>query len=236
MSEPSPHRTPGQTLAWAAAIVLVIAALTTAGYVAFVRVPADLGHATKEGALDASNRGYDLARRIVTDLADALQLRPTVMVGNTTVVVQTASVAELATVERSFSHTFYWENRWAGSTKLIELKGDFVAKAGYDLSQPFTIAISRDGTSIEATMPHSRILSVEQTREYVLQDADGLWNKLTPQDRENAKNELLRQAREALESTDILEAADAKFMERLEEIVRRQSPQPITLRHTPPLP
>lgn len=236
MAETSPHRTPRQTLAIAAGLVLLVAAVTTALYVTLVRVPADLGHDAKEGALDTANRSYDLARRIATDLAETLHLRPRVIVGNTTLVEQTASVAELATVERSFSHTFRWENRWAGSTKVIELKGNFVAKAGYDLTQPFSLTLSRDGDSIQATMPQARILSLELTREFVLQDADGLWNKLTPQDREDAKNELLQQARTAIAATDILEAADAKFMERLEEIVRKRNPQAVMIRHAQPPP
>ena len=234
MSDRSPHRTPAQTLARGIAAVLIIAALTTAGYVAFVKGPSDLGHQAKEGALDASNRGYDLARRIATDLADALHFRPQVTVDNRTVVEQTTSVAELATVERKFSHTFYWENRWAGSTKKIELKGDFVAKAGYDLSQPFSIAISRDGTAVRATMPRPKVLSVSELREHVLQDVDGIWNKLTPEDRENAKNELLRRAREAVEATDLLSAADAKFMERLEGVVRKNKPGPVTIERAEP--
>ena len=77
-------------------------------------------------------------------------MRPLVTSGGVTIIEASGSIAELSTVEKNFQHTYTWKSKWLGSTKRIELKGDFVAKAGYnisgkDLARPFSVDISEDG-------------------------------------------------------------------------------------------
>lgn len=222
-----------QTLAKSVAIVLVLGGLTAAGYGAFVKGPSDLGHNIKEETLDAANRGLDWTERLAKDIDQVLHITPRVTRDGTVIIHETAAIAELSTVERKFSDEYLWEQAWLGSTKRIKLSGDFVAKAGYDLSQPFSIDISRDGKTIRAGLPPAKLLSLEELHERVLQDEEGIWNKLTPADRENVKNEFLKHARAQIAESDILAEADQKLTTQLENIIRKNSPQPVTIQHHP---
>jgi hypothetical protein len=195
------------------ALVIVIAAMTAAIYFITVRAPSE-----------AANKWHDVARKIGKDFDDVFNFRPRVTSGGITLLNEKAAIKELSTTERRYEHTYYWESIWMGSKKRIELKGNYVAKAGYDLSQPFSIDIAEDGTSIRAQMPPARIHSMEQIDMKIIKDENGLWNKIKPAEREKAINALMRDARKTLEQSDILEEADKAFMTQLEETVRRNAP------------
>lgn len=190
---------------------------------AFVKAPSDLGGHAKDGTLDAANKTYDFAKRIAKDVDDVIHFRPKVTQSGTTVVEASKSIAELSTVSKQFEHTFPFEAVWMGSTKRLKIKGDFVAKAGYDLTKPFSIDVSEDHTTIRAIMPPAKLNSVEQTKYYILEDSNGLWNKITSDDRQNALNRLLADAKKSLDSTSLLADADAALMSQLEKAVRKSS-------------
>ncbi|MEA3187974.1 MAG: hypothetical protein QOD99_1804, partial [Chthoniobacter sp.] len=170
---------------------------------------------------------------VARDVNKVLHFTPRITQGGTILIHETASITELATVQRNFSDEYAWEEEWLGSTKRIKLSGDFVAKAGYDLAQPFAIDVSQDGKTIQTTMPPAKVLSVEQKHERVLQDESGIWNKLTPADREHVKNEFLKHARERIGQSNILLEADKKLMDELGTIIRKESPQPVTISRAP---
>ncbi|MEX1117095.1 MAG: DUF4230 domain-containing protein [Akkermansiaceae bacterium] len=130
---------------------------------------------------------------------------------------------ELSTTQRTFDHTHIWESTWLGSRKRFELKGSFTAKAGYDFTQPFSIDIAKDGKTIRAHMPPAKIHSIEQLKVEVLKDEDGLWNKISTAEHEQAMNDLLRKARTSIEKSDILEQADQAFMSQLKEAIRKST-------------
>jgi len=237
-------RTPTHTIAKAVAIAIVIAALTAAGYVAFVKGPSDIGGNLKDGTADAgkkalelANQAYDFAKRIGTDVDGVIHLRPKVTSGGTTVVEASQSIAELSTVEKPFEHTYSWESTWLGSTKRIKIKGLFIAKAGYDLTKPFSIDVSEDRQTIRATMPPAKLNSVEQTKVEVIQDEGGFWNNISPEERQNAMNALLADAKKSLDSTSLLADADSALMAQLETAIRKSVPPTTSIIREPsPLP
>ncbi len=203
---------------------IVIGAVTSAGYVAFVKGPSDLGGNVKDGTLDAANKAYDLARRIAKDVDGVIHFRPKVTCGGTTVVEASRAITELSTIEKRFGHTHYYESTWLGSTKRIKLKGRFVAKAGYDLTHPFSIDVSEDRQTIRAIMPPAQILSVELTGVDVLQDENGWRNKLSSEERQRGLNSLLAEARKSLGRTSLLSESEASFLAQLEKTVRKNAP------------
>lgn len=216
-------------LAQAAAAVLVIGALTAAIYVGFVEVAPEMIKKGGGETVEVVAKGYGLARRVAKDVVDTLNFRPRVTVGSETIYQKDTPILELATVSRRFSHTYFFEHKWAGSAKRFEIKGDFVAKAGYNLQRPFSIDVSPDGTRIRMTMPPVQILSVEEISESVLHDENGFWNRVTPQEREDAKNKLLAQARKIISQSDLLTQAEANFMQQLTAIVRKNIDEPVKL-------
>jgi hypothetical protein len=214
--------TSSKTPARAFGLAIVIAAITAAAYILLVKAPPE-----------AANKWYDLARNICKDLDDVIHFRPRVTSGGVTLLKESSSIKELSTTERNFEHTYTWETIWLGSTKRIEYKGKFIAKAGYDLTKPFSIDISEDGKTIRAQMPPARINSVEQLKMEVIKDENGLWNKISPQEREQATNALLKDARTNIEKSDILDDADEAFIRQLEDAIRKNAPPGVEILREP---
>lgn len=220
-----------KSIQWAIALAIVIAAITAAGYMAFVKGPSDLVSNVKEGTVDAANKAYDFARRVAKDIDSVVHFRPQVTCSGTTVVEASSSIAELSTVEKPFEHTYYYGVTWLGSTKRIKLRGEFIAKAGYDLKLPITIDVSGDEQSIRVIMPRPQINSVEQTSVDILQDEDGWWNKISADDREQALNALLAEAKKSLDKTTLLADAEFSLQTQLDEIIRKNAPPSARISH-----
>jgi hypothetical protein len=204
-------------IAIALALVIVMAGLGGLIYVVSVVMPARLASNTTEGAIS-------VAKKIGMAIDAALHVRPLVTVNGTVVVERSKSIAELSTIERRFEQTYSWENTWLGSTKRLRLKGTFVAKAGYDLTKPFSIDVSADQKTIRAAMPPARINSLEQTKIEILDDDTGLWNRISLEDRQQAQNELLAQARASATARDLLKLADTELAAQLDRIIRKNVP------------
>jgi hypothetical protein len=204
------------------ALAIVIAAITAAAYFMLVKAPREV-----------ANNLHEMAREIGKEIDNVIHFRPRITSGGVTLLKKSASINELSTTQRTFDYTHTWESTWLGSRKRIELKGSFTAKAGYDLTQPFSIDIAKDGKTIRAHMPPAKIHSVEQLKVEVLKDEDGLWNKKSTAEREQAMNDLLRKARESIEKSDILEQADKAFMAQLEEAIRKSTPPGIEILRAP---
>jgi hypothetical protein len=200
------------------AVILAVAA--AAFYFVVFRGPAVL----VDKGMETAERSYDLARKLAKDVVKALQIQPQVTIGSEVVYEQTKGILELATVERRFAQSYTWEESWLGSTKRIELKGTFVAKAGYDMTQPFVVNISPDGKEVRARVPPPKILSMELLTERVLQDEGGFWNTLNSADRENAGNELLKLARANVEKSNLKTEAEAELLKRLRAAADLQGP------------
>jgi hypothetical protein len=214
--------TSSKTPARAFGLAIVIAAITAAVYFLVVKAPPE-----------AANKWYDVARNIGKDVDDVIHFRPRVTSGGVTLLKESNSIKELSTTERNFEHTHTWETTWLGSTKRIEYKGKFIAKAGYDLTKPFSIDISEDGKTIRAHMPPARINSVEQLKMEMIKDENGLWNKISPQEREQATNALLQDARTSIGKSDILKEADEAFMRQLDEAIRKSAPPGVEILREP---
>jgi hypothetical protein len=152
-----------------------------------------------EAARAAGEPAVELGRRIVDGLARRLQLRPEVRVGRETVLAAETALAELATVRREFAHEYTWEHQWLGSTKRLRLRGTFAAKAGFDLHGNLRVEIDPQDLRVQIVLPPPRVLGVEMLS-YKAEEEDGFWNKLNPQEREEAVNALLASARAAAEA------------------------------------
>jgi hypothetical protein len=110
---------------------------------------------------------------------------------------------------------------WLGSTKTLHLQGTFVAKAGFNLQEPFTIHISRESRDVSAALPKPRLLSLEMTSYKVLEDNGGWWNLISNGDREAAVAQLTETARRQAHSSGILAEAQQTAKARITEILER---------------
>lgn len=203
-------------LPWAvsAAILFVVLTLCT---IWLMRSCAQL---PGEAARAAGEPAVELGRRIVDGLSRRLQLRPEVRVDRKTVLAAETAVAELATVRQEFTHDYFWEHQWLGSTKRLRLRGTFAAKAGFDLNEGVYLDIDPRDLRVQIALPKPKILGVEMLS-YQAEEEDGFWNKLNAEEREEAVNALLASARATAE-------ADAKLNDQAQQMLELQVSEAVT--------
>lgn len=171
--------------------------------------------------MDSSNQMYDLARRIGADDRDTLQLQPKVVVGERTIMERSSAQVELVTISQVMEHTHTFEHSWAGSIKRLEVKGVFMAKAGFTVDESFAILVSEDEDQVSIQHKPPRLISCELRQVTVVKDENGYWNKLTPEDRQNAQNALIQGARKATEDSGLLFKATENLTKRLAPLQAR---------------
>ncbi len=208
-------------------ICLIIATFGVATYFIMFRGPAEF--ASKAEAI--ANRGADNAMDKVEraggwlkSAGEALGFSPTIIVADEIIDEGTKSINELSTAEKTFKQKFAWEHTYLGSTKKIEVQAVFTAKAGYKLDKLPELEINAAGTQVIARLPDPVILSNEQKKFRILSDQNGMWNRLSKEDREHAQNELKRLANATAMESDLLKRADEHLIEHLKKSVEASAP------------
>lgn len=196
-------RSTGGLLIAGVVLALLLAGAGMTAYFIVVRAPADLARRTAEGI------------REVFDFTPRVTLNETVMIAENT------PILEVATVSRSLLVHHRWSHTWLGSTKTLELRGSFTAKAGFDLREPFTIDIRRSPLRVVARMPAPKLLSVQMDSFQVVEDENGWWNRITEKDRTEGVRTLQARARDQSEASGILLEARRSAEDRIREVVER---------------
>ena len=165
---------------------------------------------------------YFMVDRVTTGpvdkLADAIStvFGTEVEVRGETVVLEKAEIGELALVQRKTQAIVKYQTSWLGSEKLLIVRGDFLVKAGFDLSEGGNWGIL-DG-KIDGKLPVGKVLSVEQIGDLeIYHSDDGAINKLKPQDHATAFNYLMAQARRDAEHSDIGREAEQVLLRRIND-------------------
>ncbi len=74
---------------------------------------------------------------------------------------------------------------------------------------------------VRAAMPRAKILSVEQVGQVTLHGDDAWLNRVTPDETEEALNDLTAAAREAAENSDLKKQAELQVSTRLNQLMQR---------------
>jgi 4-amino-4-deoxy-L-arabinose transferase-like glycosyltransferase len=193
----------GTKLALAVVVLLLVIGALWTFYAIFVKAPVDLAAATARG------------------IEEVFQFRPRVTINQTVVIEANTPILEVATVSRQLQVDYQWSHTWLGSTKTLRLVGTFTAKAGFDLHEPFDIAIEKSPLRVKATLPPARMLSVTMNSYLAPVDESGWWNKISAQDREQAVAALLSTAHTHAEQSGMLEEVRNTAEQRITEIVQR---------------
>ncbi len=192
----------GSPLKTAAAICLILITLTACVIALLDRGRFEAGR-TARGALEA--------------VESILHVTPTVTISSYVARQKTTDIMELATVSKEFPQQYTLEHTFMGSTKRLVLRGDYAVKAGFDLRDRFVVQIDQKTGVIFADFPSPKVLSVEMNRYAVLEDQDGWWNTLTPQDRESAVNAMNATARQSALEMNLLPEARESVTKRLQQ-------------------
>lgn len=140
-----------------------------------------------------------------------------VSVNGSSITLARAEMRELAVVERRVQSMVKYETKWLGSDKMIIVKGDFLVKAGFDLTE--FEGFELEGEKVVGQWPDAKVLSVEQLDYDIFFSKNGVVNKLSENDYEAVSNLLQKQAREDAElRSDILESAERVIRTRLDDL------------------
>jgi len=199
-------------------IIVLLITLSITAYVLIVYIPTKV-----------AQRSYEGAKQIGRDFKEAFQFTPEVTVNNTVVLQQQTPILELATISQKFQHQYIWNSTWLKSTKKITVTGTFEAKAGFDLNQKFSIRINDDKAIV--TLPHPQLLSIESLGDVKSEDENGLWNWVNPEDRSNAMNAFITDARRYAEQAEFVKQAQQSFEAKIKEIMKLHGKE-VTIEYT----
>ncbi len=149
-------------------------------------------------------------------------LQPRITINDRVYLEKTSAVAELAIVSRKTEVEHEFEHTWAGSTKRVKLHGSFRVKAGFDLKNNVAGDVRDNGIAVQ--VPHAIILGVEQEQVEVLEFANGLWNRVTPEDLQKELAALPKLAREKAEQAGLTTEAEQALQRQLEERIDTTRP------------
>jgi hypothetical protein len=181
----------------------------------------------------AAHTGGDLLRRASHAFDSVLQLTPVSTIKGDSVVLEKSAVSELAVCQRKTQVIMKYETQWMNSTKVLVVRGDFVAKAGFDLDQAFRFTVTQPDREILVELPHPKILSVAFQNYEVLFSSDGIINKFQPQDQERVVNAMMAKARADAEKSDLTREATQQVEQRLRDLLQ-DSGEKISVRFRSP--
>ncbi len=160
-----------------------------------------------------------IGRAIAAEFDRTLQITPEVRVNSIVVVAASMPIAELVILEKKALVRHAWTQTWLHSTKLFEIEATFTAKAGFDLTEPFRVNVDPVTSNLEANLPQPKILSLGMSDVRVLRDEDGVWNKLTAEDRDAAFQALEKQAQQQFRDSHLLGETRNEAEKRIREII-----------------
>lgn len=171
------------------------------------------------------NQAERVARDLKQAFVDIAHLQPRVTINNRVYLEQTKPTSELSMVSQRIEVEHEFQNTWAGSSKRVKLHGTFLAKAGFDLRQDFSIDIRPD--EIVVQLPHAQILDVEQEKLDVLAFENGFWNRISTSDVQSELSTLPRLARQKAIEANLPAQAERSLQQQL--AARVHVPQRIEL-------
>lgn len=195
---------------WPAAAVAIVAILALSivlGVRACMR-PAVVTAKSLGGAVETTAAaGADAARTFAEAFRKAFHIQPTVTTKTQVVAMAPIDAARLVVVEQTVPVRSKMTSEFLKSTKRLEAEGEFRILAGYDLAKPFDIQIADNGR-VRIAAPPPAILAVETLRTEIA-GQDGLWNKISDDERNQALRQLQIEARAQVEEDLIEEARSA---------------------------
>ena len=177
----------------------------------------------------SASRVYDdataAAQTVATTFQKTMNLTPEVRVNSVVVIAATTPARELITAKKQIRVRESTVQTWMHSTKTFVIEATFTARAGFDFQIPLAVQIDPVHFALTADLPPPKILSVSMTDLQILQDENGLWNKLKAADREKAFHTLEQKARDQFLGSDLLAKAAMEGESIVREVLEASSNQ-----------
>ena len=170
-------------------------------------------------SLEITQDSRRMAASIAASFDRALKFTPQISVDSVVIIAGNTPVLELVTLQKQSLVRTRWSHTWLHSTKNLELEATFTARAGFDLRDNIRINIDPRTRYVSADLPPPKLLSLGMGDVRILQDEDGLWNKLTAQDREEAFRALEEKARKTFAESSFVPEARIEAEKRIRELI-----------------
>jgi hypothetical protein len=181
---------------------------------------------------ETMDRTVDHVRDAFTEV---LNVRPQVTVNERVVLTQTAPIAELAVVTKEEQvtvglneHLEVLSLQIPLTEKTLTAEATYRIKAGFDLREPFSVAVDPGTRSLHAAMPHAKILSVEQIGDLSYHGEDATLNRITDDERTQILGDLNHAAQDAAEKSSLKTDAENQVPQRLNDILNHNG-QPLDI-------
>lgn len=171
-------------------------------------------------------KAFQQARELRAKWEKVLNFTPEIQIDSRVVIAANVPKFEVVTVQKQAVLRYAWSHSWLHSTKVFDIEATFTARAGYDFGNFSHINIDSRKGSITIQLPNPKILTIGMGDVKILADEDGLWNRLTPEDRREAFRELEKEARKNFEASDLLEAARMEMEKRVRQATEGVAPTP----------
>jgi hypothetical protein len=155
-----------------------------------------------------------------------LHVQPQVTVNQRVVLTQTAPIAEFAVVTKEElvdldfnEHLEVLTLQIPLTEKKLTAEATYRIKAGFDLSEAFSVTIDPATHAVRASMPHAKILSVEQVGDILYHGEDATLNRVTDKDRTEILSSLNAAAHRAAENSGLTLDAEKQVGQRLNELM-----------------
>lgn len=159
--------------------------------------------------------------------SEVLHVQPKVTVNERVVLTQTSPIAELAVVTKQElvtigldSHLEVLSWQIPLTEKKITVEAPFQIKAGFDLREPFSVAVDPVTHALKAAMPHAKILSVEQVGDLAYHGEDALLNRVNDEERAQILKNLNAAAHVAAEDSSLKSDAEQQVEQRLTDLMK----------------
>jgi len=187
-------------------------------------------------ALRSCNAAVDHTIDSVRDAFTAvLRVQPQVTVNQRVVLTQTAPIAELAVVTSEElvtiglnEHLEVLSLQIPLTEKKLTAEATYRIKAGFDLREPFSVAIDPVTHALRASLPHAKILSVEQVGNLIYHGEDATLNRVTDEERSQILGGLNAAAHDAAEKSGLKADAEQQVSQRLKELMNHNG-QPMQI-------
>ena len=213
---------------WPAAVAVAVTIVAGVLLFIFWRLETWPSRTAQAGSQQLERLGRDLRAAFV----DIAHLQPRIKINDRVYLEQTIPTSELVVLTRKLEVEHEMQHTWAGSSKQIKLHGTFLAKAGFDLRQDFSVDIRAD--SIVIRMPQAQILGVEQENVEVLEYENGYWNRISADDVQSELDALPQIARRKAIESGLAAEAETSLQKQLQERVHIS--QPLHVIFSPPAP
>lgn len=169
---------------------------------------------------------------LVEKPADAIDALKEIMASKGEITVTTTDVSGKPVVmyslyEKRMAVEYTYRNKWWGSEKSLTIRDEFVCRYGVDASLNGVQASWDSPGVLRMDELQISLISCEPVGEQKMREEGGWWNKLQPEERAMAQNELLNHARrQATQDTAALRVARERFLRLLQAEAQKRPSSP----------